>query len=655
MQIHELNNFTGTLGSGAYLAIDDGTDTGKISSQGLLAATEARIDNIIAGPAPSAEEIVDARLGADGVTYPSLGDAIRDQVGDLKREFDGANTAINCVKIKNYLNYAVLESVIWGDTQVYTVTGNSITTNVSDGSSVTAASKMLVLGAGTYTVSTQNPCRLQVYADGSKISDVSGATSATFTLTQSSNIYFKFLKTSSQSYPLTIGTIQVELGSTATAFTPYNSPVYKAITQDEIVAFDGTASIDASYITEAIANQGTVQDGVLRYDGEIVATGKRSELSVNAGDCVYFSGYCYNQSFSCVYLLNDSTIKVARFKNQGNYYGNFVVPYGVNKVVVNSDSTPVVAVVTSYDSYYSAKQYIDIATSGAENRLKDKTIVWYGTSIPAGGYIGSAISRNYPTFIANKYGCTMHNEAVGSSCAHCKELNQISEANPYGFNPSFELSSRCLGNTEEEMQWIIDHHDASFWHGAPASISAQTEAEILSFSYENRIDKYLTDETFPDLFVFDHGYNDYISANTDNYTGHEYELYTYQGAMNFFIRRILSYNPEAKIVIIGNYKWQTRNGLVAEAQEAVARRWDIPIFDNWHHTGLSEEQVYCDFEWVKVDGVWTQQSAETHLEKVADILMPDKVHPHSRPDNLLINRMANAIGTWLNDNIPDDN
>lgn len=84
MQIHELNNFTGTLGSGAYLAIDDGTDTGKISSQGLLAATEARIDNIIAGPAPSAEEIVDARLGADGVTYPSLGDAIRDQFTDVK-------------------------------------------------------------------------------------------------------------------------------------------------------------------------------------------------------------------------------------------------------------------------------------------------------------------------------------------------------------------------------------------------------------------------------------------------------------------------------------------------------------------------------------------------------------------------------------------
>lgn len=92
MQIHELNTYGGELNSSAYMAIDNGTDTGKVSAQRLLAdvnkeidelesSLNERIDNIIAGgDAPSAAEITDARLGANGEVYPSLGDAIRDQV-----------------------------------------------------------------------------------------------------------------------------------------------------------------------------------------------------------------------------------------------------------------------------------------------------------------------------------------------------------------------------------------------------------------------------------------------------------------------------------------------------------------------------------------------------------------------------------------------
>lgn len=101
MQIHELNNFAGPLGSGAYIAIDNGTDTGKKSVADLLAGVNgeidqakndlnARIDNIIAGgDAPSAAEVTDARLGANGVTYPSLGAAIRKQVDLSVPKSDG--------------------------------------------------------------------------------------------------------------------------------------------------------------------------------------------------------------------------------------------------------------------------------------------------------------------------------------------------------------------------------------------------------------------------------------------------------------------------------------------------------------------------------------------------------------------------------------
>ena len=91
MQIHELDKYTGALGANAFTAIDNGSDTGKISISDLLKATNdnvaqlgsdlnARIDNIIAGgAAPSAAEVTDGRLGSGGFLYASLGDAIRAQ------------------------------------------------------------------------------------------------------------------------------------------------------------------------------------------------------------------------------------------------------------------------------------------------------------------------------------------------------------------------------------------------------------------------------------------------------------------------------------------------------------------------------------------------------------------------------------------------
>ena len=100
MQIHELNNFVGQLGSGAFLAVDDGADTGKLSTEALLAGVNdaidqldndlnGRIDNIIAGgDAPSEAEIIDARRGANGVNYTSLGSAIRSQFNNVNDDIN---------------------------------------------------------------------------------------------------------------------------------------------------------------------------------------------------------------------------------------------------------------------------------------------------------------------------------------------------------------------------------------------------------------------------------------------------------------------------------------------------------------------------------------------------------------------------------------
>lgn len=105
MQIHELNTFTGTVDDNAYLAIDNGTDTSKINASDIvtpllapiesdMSVLEARMDsftNLEKGSTTGDAELIDGRVGADGVTYTNIGGAIRSQVSDLKSDLDELN------------------------------------------------------------------------------------------------------------------------------------------------------------------------------------------------------------------------------------------------------------------------------------------------------------------------------------------------------------------------------------------------------------------------------------------------------------------------------------------------------------------------------------------------------------------------------------
>lgn len=92
MQIHELNPFQGTLGSEAFLVVDNGEDTGKISVERLTEPINERIDDIITSPAPTEQEIIDARRGWNEVYYATLGGAIRSQVKQILAQFYKFNT-----------------------------------------------------------------------------------------------------------------------------------------------------------------------------------------------------------------------------------------------------------------------------------------------------------------------------------------------------------------------------------------------------------------------------------------------------------------------------------------------------------------------------------------------------------------------------------
>ena len=114
MQIHELDNYTGDLDSTAYAAIDNGNDTGKVAVPTILAEVNSdintlneRVDNLLSGLTQDSE-VIDARLGADGTLYDSLGAAVREQ-------FDSVNANMDLFRKKAKIlisNFAIEEGSI---------------------------------------------------------------------------------------------------------------------------------------------------------------------------------------------------------------------------------------------------------------------------------------------------------------------------------------------------------------------------------------------------------------------------------------------------------------------------------------------------------------------------------------------------------------
>lgn len=381
-----------------------------------------------------------------------------------------------------------------------------------------------------------------------------------------------------------------------------------------------------------------------------------------------------------------------------------------------------------------------------QSNLKGKKIVWLGTSIPAGGKNGIEVADSYPVYIGKMLDATVYNESVGSSCLHCKNKNRISERNPYGFVENFEGVSRCLTNTLDEMEWIIAHYNDTdvFTKNVPSTLSDEDKEFIRSCSYEKKINKYLTENNFPDLWIIDHGHNDTISdaqelqyepmempweAKTGFYqkgvlktsagkhlieidvdgfdmvylsgvfnVGYdiydifdadgkvkkfEYanitktvenleidcrgasrvafstetdkletviikaksteNLYCYQGAFDFIVKKIKEFNQKAEIYMIGEYENQLRPA-ISNYQIKTSERWSFPLFKAWNMYGWSQKKIKYTGYWS--DGIWVEDGIEretTFLNR----WLPDTIHPHSDKSGEALWYMAKYISAWL--------
>lgn len=444
--------------------------TEKSERKAEIDVERKRIDNLAKLPAGSTTgdaELKDIRVGADGTIHGTAGEAVRQQVGSLKEDIDDLKVVTEIkgskyIQSGAYINGA-FESGSYDSSKHFDVTGcKKIKTEIH----------------------TDQYYDIYDFVDSS------------------------FNVLSFEREMRNDGTIELELS------VPQNAKYF---------VLSGK-NIDASSVvgTFSIRNKETL----IEIQPASVLNGFWHPIKNSFS---YLSGYKYylydvreykrgelksvaTEYTKAVVLLDENNAYVEDY-NSNEYYKGQKYDISINLegiayvgVSVEKNVTPTFAVLTE-------------GVQSEESNLFKKSIVWLGTSIPAGGLYGLNNEKSYPKRVGKILSANVFNEAVGSSCITCKSPDRISESNPYGFISNFEGASRCLTNTIEEMNWIIEHfNDKSiFNYGTVSSLSDSDKEFIRSCSYENKLLPYLTDVRCPDLFVFDHGHNDSINDIKESY------------------------------------------------------------------------------------------------------------------------------------------
>lgn len=297
-------------------------------------------------------------------------------------------------------------------------------------------------------------------------------------------------------------------------------------------------------------------------------------------------------------------------------------------------------------------------TNNEQNhRWYGKKIVWLGTSIPAGGKEGKNNPLSYPMILGKRLGANVINEAVGESSLHCKAVHRISEANPYGFEENWNKCARCLTNTLEEVEWLLTNWNNTtvFTSGTLTTLTEEDKAFYRRCSFENKLLPHL-ESGDADLFVLDHGHNDRYNANKKDGVSvddsviieeyGEFNLYTFEGASNFIINKILTSNAENRICFIGEYENQ-KLPLVSQFQLRVAEKWLFPIYKQWEKLGWTQNKITTTGYWNDSTGLWVESGGEEQQITMLNRWVRDNIHPNSDNSGKATKLLVDNMEIWF--------
>lgn len=283
--------------------------------------------------------------------------------------------------------------------------------------------------------------------------------------------------------------------------------------------------------------------------------------------------------------------------------------------------------------------------------FKGKKLIWFGTSIPAGQknnqvtIDGITVNNNYPEMVGKLLGCTVINNAIGTSTIKTGKPSNVSLDDPMGIKyVQYEIATRALTQTLAEKQDIVNNWAEKYGPNSPLNLyNAPTELPqyqidvILNSSYETLLVPYLNGTyEMPDFFIFDHGYNDgaYYNAQTKDemleIPTDKTNRHYFVGACNKLFKLILEANPKAKIILINHFCAQDRPWVV-EAQKVVSNEWEFPT---------------CELE--KISSISMQEIEVNETNKtIKSVYCPDGTHPHSDTTGATNMYLAKKIAKWL--------
>jgi hypothetical protein len=410
------------------------------------------------------------------------------------------------------------------------------------------------------------------------------------------------------------------------------------------------------------------------------------ELLVSDTDVIYATGATRPSPTALACYYNGNTFISSQFAGSGTVTNHtqqlLTIPAGTTKIRVTGFSTnnqsagnmpaiykqtPVVRFYEKSETY-TKEEVIEVVDAAvvASNYWSEKTLWWCGTSIPAGtsGLLGDTQGA-YPAQVALNLNATVVNKAVGGSMCRVN----VRTGDYIGAN--FKNITSCLSMTKAEIESFITNYatiKSVLTGSAPETLNAEYLARLRAASFEDRLLPYLNGTLpMPDLFIIDHGHNDYkytlAAGGTDigllptvgNILSGELAEDTYMtannnanlesffgslanieaskkaifiasvnrncfiGAVNFICTLILKYSPRKRITLVSNYENFSDYAPLIPVQKSIAEDWHFPICEVWKYLGFSDHII---------PGTQDYWGGAGNDLTALEIYCRDTVHPH---------------------------